>query len=390
MKKIGKITLFHNSVNYGGVLQAFALNHFLAKSGHEVYEFDYTSSNQKASKKKMLLHMIKTKTPVELLKKLVTGLSKKVYAKLHKKQVQRHLNSRKEAFDAFKAKHFKQIITCDKDTIAQKSKGLDVLIAGGDQIWKPTVANDAYMLAFSTHKNQTRFSYAASLAVDELKVSDQEKYRNWLKNLDGISVREEQAVELIQPLTDKKVHWVCDPILLLEKEEWLHFTENKYQFEPYIFCYFLGADKKHRELAKEYAAQKNLKIVTFPNLLQQARKVDQGFGDYPVYDASPVDLIELIHKAEFVLTDSFHATAFSVLLHTPFAVLERTAVYSMNSRITSLLKYVGLENRMIWDGNQLNQLSQEIQWIQVDEKINTQRKTSALYLENQIGGLNES
>lgn len=390
MKKIGKITLFHNSVNYGGVLQAFALNHFLEKSGHEVCEFDYTSSNQKSSKKTMLLHMIKTKTPVELLKKLGTGLSKKAYAKLHRNQVQSLLNARRVAFADFKAKNFKEIIACDKNTIAQKGKGFDVLIAGSDQIWKPTVADDAYMLAFSTDKNQTRFSYAASLAVDEIKTEDQEKYRNWLKNLSAISVREEQAVDLLQPLTDKKVHWVCDPVLLLEKEEWLHFTENKYEFEPYVFCYFLGADKKHRELAKEYAAKNNLKIVTFPNLLQQARKVDHGFGDYQVYDASPVDFVELIGKAQFVLTDSFHATAFSILMNTPFAVLERSAVYSMNSRITSLLKHVGLDNRMIGDREQLHQLNQEIQWTKVDEKLDCQRKASALYLENQIGGFHES
>ena len=73
MKKIGKITLFHNSVNYGGILQAFALNHFLTQAGYEVYEIDYTSTKQSSSEKNMFVHMMKTRTIAELLQKLMTG-----------------------------------------------------------------------------------------------------------------------------------------------------------------------------------------------------------------------------------------------------------------------------------------------------------------------------
>ena len=116
----------------------------------------------------------------------------------------------------------------------------------------------------------------------------------------------------------------------------------------YLFCYFLGDNENLRKAARQYAAVKGLKLVTLPFLNAAYRKVDDGFGDYQLYDVSPADFLSLIKHASFVLTDSFHAAVFSHLYARPFAVSGRRE-NEMGCRMKSLTELFGTTDRYFVD-----------------------------------------
>ena len=384
MKHIGIVTLFHNSLNYGGVLQAFALLHTLEKENNTVFELDYKSEKRTSSKNAFFL-ILKRDGFVPAISKISRSICKKLYSKANAKKYYSSFKKRAEAFQQFKQNHFHNVIECTRENIYEVTSGMDAFVCGSDQIWKPSVVDDIYMLNFTGEEKVRKFSYAASLSVDSLQEGDKERYSNWLSKLNGISVREKKAVELLQPLTEKEVIQVCDPVFLIDKQEWLALSgSNRKIEENYLFCYFLGDDKNYRLYAKQFAESRGYKIVTFPNLLQVPRKVDSSFGDYKIYDASPLDFVNIIAKASFVITDSFHATTFSIINNTPFAVFERNAVLSMNSRISGLLEPLCLEERFVSNYKQLAGLSDTFKWDFVNTKIKGEQQRALCYLHEQL------
>ena len=141
---------------------------------------------------------------------------------------------------------------------------------------------------------------------------------------------------------------VCDPTLLIDKSEWDKLKgEQSVVGEKYVFCYFLGKEKAHRELAKKYATEKGLKIVALQHL-DEFVKSDVGFADYSLYDVAPPQFINLIANAEFVFTDSFHGSIFSILYKKRFITLPRFTVKNTsgtNSRLQNLFKKLGLKHK---------------------------------------------
>ena len=383
MIKAGIITLFHNSLNYGGILQAFALQEMLTDNDVNVYEIDYTPTTKNKSQK-TFLNMLKFKSLKQIAKKTINYFIKKIYGCLFSKHFSELYKQRQKAFDGFKKQAFNNTIKCNQFDIEEKCSFLDVLVCGSDQIWKPTVVDDAYMLNFCMKSSKRRFSYAASMSVDNIDDKSKIKFENWLKNLDAISVREKRAVELLQPLTNNKVHLVCDPVFLLTKKQWAAYFKKELHKKNYIFCYFLGHDIKHRKIAKNYAQKNNLDIVTFPNLVGIPDYCDSNFGTQKIYDANPIDFVQLINGAAYVLTDSFHATAFSIIMNTNFAVFERNAIFSMNSRLISLLDNIDCNNRFIKNYEDLINLENICNWDIINKQIYTERSKCLKYIETQL------
>ena len=382
MKKVGIISLYHNSYNYGGVLQAFALNYTINELGYEAYQIDYAPSRKK-NNLNMIAIYIKSHSICSFLKKTVISLYKNTYSKILGIKDTKGIVARKKVFESFKSENIMISRQCCKDNIDEVGNNYDVLICGSDQIWKPSVVDDAYMLAFSK-KDKKTFSYAASLSVDSLNNDEKERYRIWLSNLDAISVREKQAISILQPLTDTQIKLVCDPTLLLSREKWIHVIGNNNEnviTEPYLFCYFLGDDPSFRKAAKIYAKKRGLKIVTFPNLQQKASPFDRKFGDYRIYTATPFDFVRFIRDAKIVFTDSFHATAFSLNLNVPFIVFERAAITSMNSRIESLLSITGCHKRFVKEYT-MDALSNvpDIDWNIVNGRLSDIRENSKEFI----------
>ena len=383
MKKIGIISLYHNSYNYGGVLQAYALNHVIDSLGHKAVQIDYKpirgNQTESTANRNLKQHSIR-----QLILKGLNRLHKIFFVKIAGGKQQSGIKNRKLVFDEFKKAQIAASPLYDTSSIEKAVDEYDAFICGSDQIWKPTVVDDGYMLAF-TKEDQFASSYAASLSVDDLSETDKERYKHWLAHLTNISVRETQAVNLLRELTEKSVTHVCDPTLLLSGAEWLEICGSKMEnnvTENYVFCYFLGDDKVFRKKASEFAQKHGYKIVSFPSLQQKPIPADEKFGDYKIYTASPFEFVRMIKGASCVMTDSFHAAAFSLNLNTPFYVFERSAITSMSSRITSLLSMVRCENRFVTnlDRNFNFEEMKDIDWADVNTALSRFRRVSLNYL----------
>ncbi len=314
--RIGIITHYYKSENYGGNLQAYALCRYLNEMGYDAEQISYDIRKEQSFIVRLKLKL------------------RDIWF-WHSFDFAKNRSIRRKKIQLFNKSipHSKRY---NKSTVAKCVENYDAFVVGSDQVWHPNAVCDAYLLKFV--KSKIKLSYAASFAINELSENQKAGYREALKSFDGISVREEKGVELLKDLTDKRVWWSIDPTLLLSAKQWDEIADRKVEESPYIFCYFLGEDLNYRKLAGEFAEKKQLPIVTLPNLKGKFRDCDSTFGNKQLYDVSPADFVSLIKNATYILTDSFHATAFSVIYEKQFFVFERTGVATMGSRIESLTK----------------------------------------------------
>lgn len=336
--KIGILTHYYNSVNYGGNLQAYALCTVLKSMGHEAEQVQTDHARQYRD----LLQTSRTKP---LLKKTVKLVKKpfKAAAWLLLPAYRRKRQARKDAARTLQAAfshfnrelipHGQQVFDCTD--IARTVKDYDAFITGSDQVWNPMWYFPPYFLTF-VPKGVPKFSYAASIAQTELPEAVKAQFREDLKDFIGVSVREENAVALLQGVAPGEVECVLDPTMLLTAQQWNAVASPRQVEMDYVFCYFLGDDPASRQVATEYAKNRGLTLVTIPNAAGQTHKYDADFGDICLSDPSPEDFLSLIAHADFVFTDSFHASVFSLIYSRQFAVFARQGHEKMSARIYSL------------------------------------------------------
>lgn len=377
--KIGIVTHYYKSKNYGGNLQAYALCEFLNK------RYD--------AEQLCLQHIRKRRTkksPISFIKKGVTKCVKILQNLINRKKIKRMqqlLNDRNNRFEEFNKsiKHSKAVY--NEDTIRQAVLEYDFFITGSDQVWHPAAVNGAYLLSFV--KGKPKISYAASLSVDRLSVEQQNMFETALKDYTAISVREESAIELLKPIVDKPISWVLDPVFLLEREDWESFSSDIKIDGKYLLCYFLGDDKEIRALAEEYAKKHELKLVNIAYASGNYNKADKTFGDVKVLNASPVDFVALIKDADMIFTDSFHAVAFSLIFDKNYFVFNRFGFNSMSSRISSLSKLYQTENRFCSteERRTLNYIEsvKQPKGGFYNEQIKTKKEESIKFLEGLLG-----
>lgn len=327
MKTIGIITHYYKSLNYGGVLQSYALCQYLNQKGFNAEQVKYKQAISFLSKFKRLIKKI-----------LMLVFSPIISIKNIKKQC---------LFFKFRNKipHYAKTMTAKK--ISRFSK-YDILLTGSDQVWNPNVICDAYCLNFSY--SSLRASYAASLASDKINQDKIHFYKS-LNNLDYISVREKQSVPLLKNYIKKPISICCDPVFLLEKEVWLNKLQSFSHKRKYLFCYFLGKNDLGRIAANYIAKIEDLEII---NLAYGAEynKIDKIlFKRKEVVAVDPFKFLSLINDAEIILTDSFHAVAFSIIFDKKFVAFQRDEKVSMENRIVDLLHDFDMNNRLYLNNN---------------------------------------
>lgn len=330
MKKIGIITHYYESQNYGGLLQAYALCKKLEQLGYSAEQIQYK-------------HVDAVPKVIETQKRwtrerVITGIGYRI-SKITKRKFHKNMSLRRKALATFRESipHSNEIYTAQ--TVKECNEVYDVFITGSDQVWNVAWYDEAYFLKFVI--NKPKYSYAASVGTEDFDNKTQKLFKENLAGYSGISVRESTSVELLQPLTNNIVHWVLDPTLLFMSSEWDEVCSERKIQEEYLFCYFLGEDLTQRELAKEYAKKCGLKIVTLPHLGGRIRKCDNKFGDIQLWDVTPLDFISLVKYSKCIFTDSFHACVFANIYNREFFVFDRTGSTKMSGRIVSLLKLFG-------------------------------------------------
>ena len=340
MKKVGIITFFYNNMNYGGLLQAFALPFVIQKHiGIPAEQIRYSQQNTDTD-----LCTSKSKKSLSIYQ---LGINFFSALTSNKRSI------RKESFLEFMndIPHSRNIYS--HETIQQCNSNYEIFICGGDQIWNGEMVGehlDVYTLQF-VNQGQKKISYSPSVAILHMSKQVEDCLGKGLLGIDSISVREKSSLDILKRLSDKKIEVVVDPVLLLNKSEWLEQSRPTKINGKYILCYLLGDSITQRKAVEIISKRLKLRIVTFPHILvNNVRKCDLFFGDIKDYTSGPRQFLDLINNAEFVITDSFHACVFSMIFETPFIVFERNKPSekgNMNSRIYDFLEEYHLENQLV-------------------------------------------
>jgi len=376
MRNIG-LCIVYNHKNYGSILQSLATVRAVQKLDCEpkIIRYRKSSSFFLKSIPRLFNHI--------LLKEKYTRWQKKASLLLHKK-IKQCNEIRNKCFDTFcnnKFNNYLSPIYNGYKELCEYSSNYSKVLSGSDQLWSPSgLPTNFYNLMF-VPSYIPKISYASSFGVSKIPFYQKNRTAEYLNRIEYISVRELAGQKIIKELTGKEIPLVCDPTLLLTKEEWEQEIPKKSFFEkPYILAYLLGANKEHRNAVNELKEKTKLPIVALRHLDQYVPS-DESFGDFAPYNVGPNEFVNLIRFADFVCTDSFHGTVFSCLHSKQFSTFYRYSskeIVSKNSRIDSLLKKLCLEDR-IYSGNIMD-IQKTVNWSLVEEKIGEFRSFSFEFL----------
>ena len=390
MKKIALVTCYFQH-NYGSQLQALATQMICDKLDwpNETICIDGLKPEiNRAKYRYFLSHCLDIHTIKDKM-----GTVRKWFAKRTNKEYATNLMIRDNLFSRFAQEKFRLSQRFNsKAELGKNAKQYSAFIVGSDQLWLPSnITADYYTLNFVPDSAGIRkVAYATSFGVSQLPAKQAQMAREFLPRFDSIMVREESGKKLVRQLINLEVPIVCDPTLLFQAAEWGAIIPQKRRInEPYILCYFLGNNPKQRCWAKELSRITHLKIVQLPNL-DEYIKSDEGFADYPLYDVNPLDFVSLIRDAQYVLTDSFHCTALSALHQKTFFCFRRyqdDGTVSTNGRLYSLLKSIGLSERMLTSKESVDEcLQMQIDYAAVNKCIEQLRQFSVESLKKAIIG----
>lgn len=256
----------------------------------------------------------------------------------------------------------------------------DVYITGSDQVWNPAAQSsiEPYFLSFAP-QGAKKVSYAASFGISNLPTGLNNKYQILLNDYDHIGVREKNGCEIVKLLCNKEATLTLDPTLLLNKEAWLKVAKKYPNIpEKYILIYQLSDSPEIVALAKHISKEKNLPVI---RIAKRAYCVNKDKGIENILDAGPAEFISLISGASFVLTNSFHGTAFSINMQVTFCAVI-SSKKNNNSRIENLLIQLGLEDRLVREEQDFKDLKifDSINYNRIEEKLSSLKNLSESFI----------
>lgn len=385
-KKVGIVSCYFKH-NYGSMLQAYATQKILEDWDIPNETINLQKLNQEISKGKKKYYMGQLFN-FSFIKAKMGMVKLKLYCKLANGELGKKIKIRDQKFEEFE-KNFHLSKAYEKMAdVCREGNYTDVLV-GSDQLWLPVnIVADYYTLNF-VPENVNKVSFATSFGVSQVPEKYKSQYQTFLKRIEHLSVREDAGVKLVKELTGRDAKLVCDPTLLFDKDEWMEIQpKERLVQDKYIFCYFLGKTVEYRKFAERLKAKTGYKIISL-NHLDEYVKYSDKFADEAPFDVGPSEFLNLIRNAEFVCTDSFHGTVFSLINHKKFFVFRRYKKHSKvstNSRLDSLLKIVDLSDRMLEGEENVEDLVQkEIDYEAVDQKLEGFREQSKAFLRGAIG-----
>ncbi|HIT70290.1 MAG TPA: polysaccharide pyruvyl transferase family protein [Candidatus Scatovivens faecipullorum] len=384
MKKVGLVTCYFKS-NYGSLLQAYATQKFLdsLKIENETINID-KNIDFKKGKRKYYTSQIFNFTFV----KSKLGMIKLKFDKKINKELGKNISIREKKFKEFR-NQFR--LTKELNTYAELKeycKNFDNVLVGSDQLWLPVnVVSDYYTLNWVPDEIN-KISFSTSFGISSIPEKYEELYKKFLNRINYLSTREESGKKIIKDLTDRDAKVVCDPTLLFNKEEWMDIQEKEAIIkEKYILCYFLGNSIEYRKFAERLKEKTGYKIISI-NHCDEYVKYSDVFADETPYDIGPAEFLNLIRNSEYVCTDSFHGTVFSLINNVKFFVFRRynkKSKVSTNSRLDSLLETVNLKERLLEGNENIDKtIEMNIDFSNVNKKLEEFRSDSKEFLEKAL------
>lgn len=351
--------------NYGSVLQTLATERIFRDLGYEVETLDYIQENLQMDS---VWKVIKYGGPGWKIK------CKQIILQLLKRKD----NRRAEIMDEFRKKHIhltKRYLSIKE--LEEDLPGADIFCTGSDQTWNPVLygPSKAYYLGF-VPDNKKKISFSASFGVDKLPAKDKLEVKRLLSRYDAISVRESSGLEILEDLGIKEATLVLDPTLVVNSELWNKMSSERMVSEDYIFVYQLNTSDRFVDYVNKVAKAKGLKVIYVKS------RVENRYNNATYIESPKVeDWLSLFRYAKYVITDSFHGTLFSIIYKKEFV-----DIYPPNfsSRLESILKLLGLENRHVKDFENYDWCADSIDYTKVDTIIETKKNETMAFLRKNL------
>lgn len=378
--KIGILTI-HSVNNYGAELQCCALYQKLQKMGYDAevinFLFGIHHDHDFTGEKLTVPISLKTKIKVKLLP-IVQDFFCLFY--------QKNKTLRNQRFHEFHAKYNKltKNVYPSVKSLNEANFDYDVLCIGSDQVWnyEKGYSLEPFFASFDK-KGTKKISYGSSIGLSQLTTEAEEVFKKELSGFASLSVREHQASDLLHKLLKKNVDVVLDPTLILNNKEWLEVAKTDMcPKEKYVLVYIVTIKPCNYvlEVARKVAKERGLKIV---RICRDAYPEHSGNDVKEVLTAGPSDFVGLFANAEFVVTNSFHGTAFSINFSKPFFSVIKSK-HSTNSRLTNILKKLNLEDRIIRVGSPFPEIC-DIDYRESTKILEEERFRSIEYLKKSLG-----
>lgn len=363
--RIGIITLPLNT-NYGGILQAYALQTVLERlrGDNQVTVFDKNRFYRSSWKKDIFSY------PVRFIQKYVLGWQKSIRWEVEWRKNETIMGQYTEPF-INKYIHRKY---CE-DLSSLNADDYDAFVVGSDQIWRPMFypkISDAY-LKFAEGWAIKRIAYAPSFGTNNWEYSDEQTKEcgRLLKMFDKVSVREKEGVSLCKKYFNVDAVHVLDPTMLLTSEDYekLFRLANTPKHKGSLMTYVLDSTDSITRMIDEISNSNGWTVFETNAKIMDSNAPIEERVQRPVEE-----WLRGFYDAEFVVTDSFHACVFSILFNKPFLVVGNKS--RGMSRIESLLSLFGLESRIVYDNTNLS--LNKIDWNHINNKLTELRKESMI------------
>lgn len=363
-KKIAIVTWYKN-LNYGGTLQAYALQKTLNHLGYDSEFINYCPHEKNVSYR-----------VIRMLKDIACFCYKPKLYKSRKRIIK---------FIENKLKVSPPYYTYDQ-LMDSATERYSAAICGSDQIWANIEAKVEPLNYLTFISNNKRIAYAPSIGYNKIPDSIRDVFKQYVSEIRFLSVREQQGAKIIKEITGRDAEVVLDPSLLMTKEQWgaeIKQTKGVDIRGEYIFCYFLGRNSDYAEYANKLAEYTGYPVITLESKRNKMHGVAKKIAD-------PLDFLYLMNNAAYILTDSFHGTAFSINLGKQFGVFKRfkdNDPICQNSRIYNILEKTCLESRLISAETPLSYFVKEIDYNMVESLLNIERKKSLEYLNGALNSV---
>lgn len=390
--KIG-ITTFDGGPNYGSMLQAWALWHFLEAKGHEILFVNGGNSCLPVRYSLLACFISKNIRAYFQPTLYLANMKRKLFPRIIYAQ-----------FIDFADKYPRAKRYLGFNELCAYTEQFDCVIVGSDVVWRPSSWDNYYQ--HGTFLNWVkpgarRLSYAASFASRTWGSEHVSEMSSFLMDFDGISVREQSGVEIVKQLTGRNdVKFVIDPTLLLDAFEYAGIIESSRPQGKYVFSYFLHlTDWSIKESIDAICRSALAGVdVVDDKMLPEESLVDRILARYILKTRAKIPVprwLNRIKNAEFMVTNSFHGMVFAIIFHTPFAVVlfDKNRVYADeggnpvssdgNERFVSLLTALELSERMVTVGESekiKTLIHSTIDWTSVDEKLKMMKEDSRNWL----------
>lgn len=370
--------------NYGAVLQAYAMTAQLKKWNitPEIINYQYSTGEKVVAAENTIDRSVKARI------KYIFSSNISLWQKILYRCARNKRNEQTELFRQFVRERvpidLKRAVIYED--LVNHDLQFDALICGSDQVWNPLIhanRNDpGFFLQFGS-KECKRIAYAPSFGVSVLPDTAKSNLKEYTDSFDALSVREQSGAVLMKEICGFDVPVMLDPTMMADRSVWADFDKTPAGVpKQYILVYRFGRMGYMEKQIQHVATELNLPILEIPVSIES-----YGKGSKILFGVGPEEFVTLIRNAEIVLTDSFHATVFSILNHTQFYTFLRQGKNeknNMNSRMENLLEMLNLQERLIYPDSEIVSLS-KVKYENADVLLEQRRNESQKFLKDALG-----